>query len=230
MIWSNSYLEQLNNDAGNQITTDLNCIYNRVCFTITSGTSVYTLPSNLRSLLRITWRGYKLEPVNWEQFVALTPGTVFLDGTNKLETTISRPFWYTIHPTNLFDIRFFPTPNESFTNSGDPFSPDNGPKCILSFYQKIDTSILRLTLPNYIDRRTRKAYVLWQAFASEGKGQDLRAAEYYRSKYFFLIERFRMINQGCYVSKRYSLGQSGLTHGSGRWPRPILPPNFERVY
>jgi len=230
MIWSSDYLAQLNIDAGKQISTDLNSIYNRSMLAITEGLSVYRLPNALRSLMRITYRGYKLEPMNWEQFTLLTPSTVFLNETYRIENSNSRPFWYTIHPTNLFDIRLYPAPNETFTADGDPFSPGvNDSKCIISYYQIIEPSSEITSLPVYIDRRIRKAYVLWQAFSAEGKGQNLRASEYYRNKYFFLIERFKMINQGCYVSKKYTLGNDNIPQ-TGRYPRPMLPSNFERRY
>lgn len=228
MIWSTDYLAQLDIDAGNQISTDLNCIYNRKCFAVQTGKSVYTLPEKLRSLLRITWRGYKLEPINWEDFTLLSPTSVYLDNTNKIEVSNSRPYYYTIHPTNLFDIRFFPTPNETFTAIGDAFSPDRGPKCIISYYQLIDTSAAITSLPAYINRRTRKAYVLWQAFIAEGPGQNLRAGEYYRAKYQYLISRFRAINSGCYISKKYVLGDAISTLENYRYPRPVLPSNFPR--
>jgi hypothetical protein len=78
-------------------------------------------------------------------------------------------------------------------------------------------------------RRTVKAYVLWKAFAAEGKGQDLQASAYYQSKYNFLIGVFRTINAGCFVSKHYSLGDSLLDPQNYRYPKPMLGPNFERV-
>lgn len=228
-IWTTDYLASLNVEAGDQISTDINCIYNRSMLATTQGLSTYTLPAMLRSLLKVTWRGLKVDPVNWEQFTSLTPNAVFLDLINRIEAPEGRPYWYTINPTNLFDIRFYPTPNESFTDTGDPFSPDNGPKCIVSYYQKIDTLYPTTVLPFYVDRRLRKVYVLWQAFLAEGKGQDLKAAEYYRNRYNFLIERFRAINEGCYISKRYSLGESE-DHYSYRRPRPTLPTNYERRF
>jgi len=227
MIWDSSYLADLNEAAGQQISTDLNCIYNRSFLEIESGTSVYQLPCLLRSLLKITYRGNKIWPINWDQFVALSPNSVFLDAITNIETTISKPRFYTQHPTNILDVRFYPTPSDDFTTSGDPFSPlVNEEKCIVSYYQQIDTTDNRLTLPTYIDRRTRKAYVLWQAFMQEGRGQDLKASEYYHMKYEYLINKFRQINSGCYVSKRYSLGESGIDNY--RLPKPVLPSNYER--
>lgn len=231
LIWSNSFLDQLKEDAGNQISTDINCIFNRSCFATTSGLSVYTLPQNLRQLLRITWRGLRVDPLNWDEFVSLTPNTAFATEADSVEVSISRPRFYTTHPTNLYDIRFYPTPNETFTGIGDAFSPDNGPKCILAYYQKVDDSSELTSLPAYIDRRTRKAYVLWKAFMAEGAGQNLRASVYYRNKYYYLISQFRRINDGCYLSRRPSLqpDYSALTGGQYRMPKPTLGPNFERT-
>jgi hypothetical protein len=98
-------------------------------------------------------------------------------------------------------------------------------------WRNIDSTFTDPTslLPNYIDRRTRKAYVLWKAFASEGKGQNARASKYYEQLYNFLIEQFIKINQGAYVGKRYAIEDGLLTIDGFRYPRPILPSQFERV-
>ncbi len=88
---------------------------------------------------------------------------------------------------------------------------------------------LTLTLPPYIDRRTRKAWILWKAFSAEGKGQNSAAASYYMAKYQFLISQFRAINEGCFVSKKYAIDDGTLSINNFRYPRPLMPPNFERV-
>lgn len=238
-IWTNAQLSQWAADAIGQINIDVNCIYVRECIAITLGVSVYTLPPYVRSVRRVTWRGWSLEAVNWSDLILLTPGTAFLDyppnSAANLETSVSRPQWYAMHPTNSYDIRLYPTPPESFTTSGepDPYAPTpNSPSCIVDFWRMPDetNSTPALSIPPYILRRTQKAYVAWQAFGAEGVGQDLRASKYYESKYRFLIEQFRAINQGCFISKRYAVDDSAYLDSSNiRYPRPLLPPNFENV-
>ena len=227
MIWSDSFLNQLAEDAESQINYDVQCIFYRFFLPTTVGLSVYTLPSFVRSLLRITWRGKSLDPVSWEELQLLTPATVFVNSQVKIESVISKPLQYALHPTNPYDIRIFPTPNESLGTVGDPYSPTpNEPFCTVTCFRSTDSNNL---LPTYIDRRTRKAFVLWKAFEAEGKGQNKLAAKYYKQKYQFLIERFRSINESCFVAKRYSLDDGMLTIDGFRYPRPIHSTNFERT-
>lgn len=226
-IWTTNYLEQLAGDAEQQINQEGNFIYKRFCMATVAAQSLYTLPSFVRGVIRITWRGRKLDPVTWEELQQLTPATAAPYTDNQLR---GRPLYYAMHPTNPYDIRFMPTPNESFDGSGDPFSPvTDGSTCIVSCWRNIDSTFTDPTalLPNYIDRRTRKAYVAWKAFESEGRGQDLQASMYYSQKFSFLIEQFKLINTGCYISKRYSLGDGRIEIDNFRYPRPMLPARFE---
>ena len=228
-IWSDEVLEMFAEDAEAAIVQDTSCLYHRFMLTITAGTSVYTLPDKVRSIERITWRGRKVFPMNWEDLQTITPGTVVVSPSTRIETSESRPMWYALHPTNVHYIRFYPTPDESFTNTGDPFSPDTEAKCIISCMRNVDTSDSTASLPSYIDRRTRKSFILWKAFEKEGNGQNLKGAQFYMGKYKFLIEQFKKINQGTFISKRYSLDDGSLSDISSKYPRPTLGPNFERV-
>jgi hypothetical protein len=235
MIWTNAQLVGWTEDAIQAIGTDVNCIWARECIATTAGVSVVSLPIYVRTLRRVTWRGKTLSPVSWEELQLLNPATVFLEpgNANNVEGSSSRPQFYGMYPTNPYDIRLYPTPNESFLTSGepDPYSPvPNSPSCIIEYWRTPDATEVEPTvsLPSYIMRRTVKAYVLWRAFAAEGKGQDFQASDYYQKKYQFLINQFRAINEGCFVSKRYSLGDD-LSELNWRQPRPSLGPNFERT-
>ncbi len=228
-IWTDAFLNQLATDAENKIVADVPCLFHRFCLVTTAGQSVYTLPPYVKGVRRVTWRGRKVEPLNWEQFVLLTPATVVVNNATRIESSNSRPQWYTRHPTNVQDLRFFPSPDESFDGTGDPMSPDVGPTCIISCWRFVDISNPLASLPFYIDQRTRKAYILWKAFEQEGVGQDTRAAMYYKELYSFLIGQFKLINDGAFVSKKYSLGDNMFGLENYRYPKPILPPRFERI-
>lgn len=237
-IFATNFLQQLSIDAEQQINKDVQAIFQCFFLQTTAGQSVYTLPSFARSILRITWRGYGLDAENWEELQLLTPATVFVapGSSQNVETSQSRPLYYAMHPTNPYDIRLYPTPNESFPSNPfglNPYAPQpNWPVCCITCYRDIDSTFNDPTalLPEYIDRRTRKAYVLWKAFAAEGPGQNLTASQFYKSKYEFLIEQFTKINQGAFLGKIYGLDDRGLLNSDGfRYPRPTLNPNFERT-
>ncbi len=235
-IWSNAQISQWAQDAIGQIAIEINCIWQREAIVVTQGVSVVTLPSYVRTLRRVTWRGRTLDAVNWEEMTMLTPATVFLaaGSSANVESSQSRPLYYSFSPTNPYDIRFYPTPSESFTAAGEPnvYAPQvNSPSCIIDFYREPDITNSNpiISIPKYILRRTQKAYVLWKAFSSEGRGQDLKAASYMHMKWLFLIEQFRAINEGCFVGKKYSIDDGMLAIDGFRYPRPILPANFENV-
>jgi len=227
-IWTDEQLVAWEEDAIGQIAVDVNCIFVRECIPIQRGQSVYTLPPYVRTLRRVTWRGKTLDAESWEELTLLTPATV----GGFIETSLSRPLYYAMHPTNPWDIRVYPTPGETFTIAGEPnpYSPQfNSPSCIIDFYREPDitNSQPAISLPKYALRRISKAYVCWKAFAAEGLGQNLNASKFYQLKYNFLIEKFRAINEGCFVAKKYSVGDGSLSNDTYRYPRPILPTNFE---
>jgi hypothetical protein len=240
MIWADEFLQQLSTDAELDIAQRIpSLIYYRFCLAITAGISVYTLPPFLRTVSRVSWLGRKLDPVNWDELTYLTPATAVLNDNqpDTIPTVIGRPLYYAKHPTNPYDIRLYPTPNLTLSATAqDPYSPlpetaTTQQACIVSCWRDTDSTFSDPTalLPNYIDRRTRKAYILWKAFQAEGKGQNMRASEYYRKLYEFLIDKFVHINQGAYVSKRYAIEDGLITIDGFRYPRPILPSQFERV-
>lgn len=173
-----------------------------------------------------------------------------------VEVSQSKPLYYALHPTNLLSdipstslgaiaIRLYPCPNLSLSSSAEnPYAGVyNGQSCVIGYWRNVDTSggsipvsphppssSLSLgLLPSYVARRTQKAYVCWKAFEAEGPGQNATAAKYYQAKFEFLVERFKAINEGCYVSKRYEVDAGMLTIDKFRYPKPILPSNFERV-
>lgn len=231
MIWTESFLNTLAADAIGQIAIDVNCIFARECMATVAGTSVYTLPAYVRTLRRVIWRGRGLDAVNWEELTLLSPVTV----GGFIETSQSRPLYYAMHPSNLYDIRLYPTPVESFTTVGETnvYAPQaNTPSCIIEYWREPDTTetVPAISLPPYIARRTKKAYIAWKAFSTEGKGQNLKAASYYQMKYNFLIEQFRMINEGTFVSKKYNIEDGMLGIDNFKYPKPFLNANFERVF
>lgn len=235
-IWSDDFLNQLGVDAEQDINKRIQCIFEKCYLQTTVGLSTYTLPSYIRSLRRVTWLAKMLDPVSWEELTQLTPATAALQGTFASfseETVPSRPLYYAMHPTNPYTIRLYPSPDLALgTTGGNPYSTlPNEQFCALSYWREVDSTLSNplQMLPEYVDRRTRKAYVLWKAYEAEGKGQNLKASQYYKKKYDFLTERFNQINNGCFVGKKYTLGEGELEVNNFRYPRPTLNPNFERV-
>lgn len=223
-IWSDAYIAQLTEDANKRIVQEVNCLYHRFMFATTAQTAIYTLPSKVRGVLRITVKGVPLDPVGWSDFQAIQFSSPTGAGVN-----LGTPRIYALNYSNILAIGFYPTPDTSFVAAGDPYSPDSSEKCIISCWRNIDITDAASRLPDYIARRTQKAYVLWKAFGKEGRGQNLAAASYYEKKFFFLIDKFRKINEGAFVGKIYELGGSS-TRALARPLAPRLPSNYSAVY
>lgn len=229
-IWSDTYLNQVLTDAAHDIVSQVNCLFHRFYLETTSGTPVYTLPDKVKGIKRITWRGKELTPLSWMELEALAPGNAFISVGVNTDGTASVPQFYALHPTNILDIKFYPTPNESLSSTGgDPFSPTpNEERCTISCWRAIDDSIPEATLPGYVNRRTRKAFALWRAYGKEGIGQNSKASMYYQKRYKLLIDLFRKINGGTFACIRYAFDE-GLPPMGRRPAKPVLPPNFEQV-
>ena len=239
-IWTDQFLNQLSLDAEAEICKRVNCLFHRFCLAVTKGVSVYTLDDSIRGILSIAWRGRRLDAVSFEEMQYLTPATAIVsEGAGPtfpslgVETSVSRPLYYVLHPTNIHDIRLYPCPDETFSASAEnPYSPAaNAASCIVGCWRNIDSSQIDPTamLPTYIARRSQKTYVLWKAFEKDGPGQNLSAAKYYENKFDFLVDRFKAINSGAFLSKRYAVDAGLLTIDQWRYPRPILPSQFEAV-
>ena len=108
MIWSDSLLNQWQQDAKDYILNQVQCLFYKFYLPVQSGVSVYTLPAEVKSIKRVTWLGRKLEPLSWDELTIITPATVVVNSQTKIETSSSRPQWYALHPTNIKDIRLYP--------------------------------------------------------------------------------------------------------------------------
>lgn len=224
MIWQDSFLNRLAEDGAQDLVNRVPCLFHRFAIQISSGVSVYTLPVKSSRIRRITWLGRKLEPITFQELCMIDPNFVFVDQLNKVDIPQGTPQYYVLHPTNINDIRFYPCPNIDVAVDGkDVYGEGADTNVIVSCFRNIDGTDPKAQLPDYIYRRAIKSYVLWKAFLSEGKGQDLKAANYYKSKYEYYVNHFSDINSDIFVSKKYS-----LVAGEYRPARPVLPPNYGR--
>lgn len=226
-IWDDTYLTRLLDDAEDYIVSTVPCIFDRVSIAITAGQSVYTLPSYITQLIRVTWKGKKLYPLAFSEFCAANPASAVVNETTKIESPNSTPLYYVKHPTNFYDIRFWPTPSENLTaGTANLFGSAISSYLIISCYRTQSKDQEYLHLPLIIIRRIKKAYLLSKAFAKEGKGQDMQAAQYYGRKLELLMESFKTINSNVFLGKVYELGDMFNDNTFGTPARPILPPEY----
>lgn len=225
-IWSEELLDQYVEDARKDIVNRVNCLFHRFYLATTAGTAVYNLATKVKTVTGVQWRGDYLDEISWIEMEQLS----FKDDGLQSIYSQSVPKYYSIHPSNSRAIYLYPTPSESLlATGGDPYSPvKDESRCTISCWAYRDDSVTELVLPDYVERRTIKAHVLSKAFLKDGKGQSLKASDFYNTKYEFLIDLFQRINVGVFLSKRYTLEPAENRVG-GRPAGPSLPANFPRV-
>ena len=233
VIWDESYLLGKLEEAERDAVGKVDYLFYRTTISVTQGWSTVTLPSYVRKIARITWKGYKIWPVSWREMRDLNPSVAVVSDEERYETTQGKPLYYCLHPNNYRKIQFFPAPNESIAadplGTADIMGTAIPNYVIVSCYRAPSTSNPSLQLPPYIARRTKKAYALREAFLIEGKGQNIKASDYYSQKYDWEIENFKKINNGVFVARRPQLSDKlGGSGAGGRPARPVLPVNFAR--
>lgn len=233
-IWTDGQIEQWQKDALNQIAIEVNCVWAREIFPIKSHYSTYRLPNYVRTLELVTYRGKDLQELSWSDYQILAANSIFNAPNSNLNIeTYSIPQFYVLHPTNTWEILFYPTPSEDLSGAGiDPYSPSREELAVvIQFWRTPDLNEVnpKFSLPAYIERRLVKAYVMWRAFSAEGKGQDLGASAYYKAKFDWLIAQFRIFNQTPFISTRPNLQPANINPDSFRPAKPSLGSNFERT-
>ncbi len=231
IIWTDAYLQILLNEAEKRIASDLDLHFTKIALTIVSSTSTYVLSPVIKKVMYITWKGKKLEPLDFNEANDLAFKSAVVSNSLKEEYSSGEPRFYTKHPNNMSVIRLIPTPNESITPTGTENLYDAtvlDDHCVISCYRYGDpTFASEFALPDYLGRRYKKHYALYRAFLKEGKGQNLVASAYHKKKFLAQLETLKLINANTYVSKRSGLQAvdpfSQFNRGLGV---PQLPTNY----
>lgn len=214
-LWTAEQLARFEAQAEESFCNETKCLIERVCLSIVSGTSLYTLPDEVIDIRRVTYRGIRIYPMSHRN------SRKYFDGLNPSGT----PYNYIFDNLGSLVIKLFPTPIESITSIATGlYSPSVvQARCIVEYYRSPDG--IRFKLPTYFRRRFLKAFVLKQAFLAEGKGQNLKAAKYWSAKWTYLKEEYTScIYDLCNTPRRLVASQMDndlikkLTV-----PRPVLP-------
>ena len=219
MLWTSSYLARITLEAEVEIAKELECIIDRYSLATEMDLSEYQLPDYVNNIRRVFWKGERLDPISgssmgfWnpsiEDFgegvfdiisfenpsfdissVNVQPSSGNIAGGGK-----PRQYFYSRFGENV--IKFSPSSNESIlTYSSGLYSDNIANAVIIEFYRMPDG--VDWKIPEYIRRRTIKAYVLWKAFQREGDGQNIKAANYWFNRYQQLMVRNKYIINNVY--------------------------------
>lgn len=215
MIWTDEYLSQLIEDGERDIAARVSAIFTRFSINVSAGVRGITLPVSTMGIIQVTWQGKRVYPLYQSEMIELSA---------TYRTEQGEPKFYLISNEGLLNLKFFPVPNVSIAADDSAiYGSGIRDRVIVTAYRWPETQQATYHVPDYIARRTVKAFVLWRAFQREGKGQNLKAAQYYKNKYEILIREYRQVKESLTDAKvilddRYRLGRKP--------PAPRLAPNF----
>lgn len=164
---------------------------------------IITMPEDCFQVLEILWKGWPLEDLkqhkaqNWRAYGSFGVPTHFeyVDIDYKA-------------------IRLFPTPTAPLP-SGDE---DTGVLscCIISYQVYNGTAN---PLPAYFERRYLKLAVMEQAYAAEGKFQNLKSANYFKKRRRERMELYTRLVQKLHNQPRQLVINSGISAERGFYDR-----------
>lgn len=217
-IWSDSYLQRLANDAELDIVLKrIINVWARKSYATVAETATITLASDVLDITAVTWKGKPLSPLSTIELEAMDQ--------NYRASIHSEPQFYTRQMDGGYVLRLYPCPNESLSIDDTDLYTGAGirRRLIVSYWRRPDNASNYFELPDYIARRLIKVGVLQEAFAAEGKGQNLQAAEYYKNKKDVMYSLVQKIAQKRQRAKKRQIGPSGRF---GRPKRVGLHPDF----
>src|ERR1035441_806887 len=106
---SSATVSRLSGEGENNFAVEYPCILKRISLTVNSGDQLVTLPDDVVSIRRVTWLGYKLDPLPQRNF-----REVFQNATQT-----GRPFWYVFNNVGQNLIQLFPAANQSVSTTAN---------------------------------------------------------------------------------------------------------------
>jgi hypothetical protein len=210
-IWDATTITRYSQEGENTFADDYPCILTRLSLTISATVSTYTLPDNVRSIRRISWQGWKLDPLGQRNM-----REVFQYASQQ-----GKPYWYIFNNIGQNNIQFFPIPNASITPSGlNLYSTAIPTDVIVEYFMQPD--FVTNYIPQYFRQRLLKSYVLKRCFSQEGPGQNLKNSQYWGQRWQMLTEKYGTLLDSIHNKSR-KLCLNGITSSQFFPGQPILP-------
>ena len=168
-------------EAEEEITQQVDFLYDRYEIPTVSGTAAYVLPDDCKSIRRITWLGSELSPLPRRQ-----QNDIF-----QSANMLGKPFWYVYDNVGQQTIRLFPVPNQTLATGTDPWFADI-PNCCIVEYSKIATGTAPWIIPPFLRPQLLKKYVGQRMYQIEGPSQSLVTAQYYAKSWDQAKTDFRL--------------------------------------
>lgn len=242
MIWSDNFINNLALQAEEVISDEIPLLVERMSLPVVIGYPFLVMPDYVTGIRRVTWKGYKVWPLDKEEYKQTTPqlrnstsangafdGGGFSFGFYINYTTYipqSKPKFYIFGQQERQTLMLYPAPNETLAAAGGNLKDATviSTCLIIEYTRTADSTHL---IPDWIRRVIIRDYVLKEAFAAEGIGQNLKASNFYNKHYQMMLEVLRQVNSGVFVASQNYLdeGSNGFFQ-SNRIARPQLPAKY----
>lgn len=210
-LWDSNTIIRFSQNGENYFAEEYPCILTRMSLPVTQNVSTYSLPDSVRSIRRITWQGWKLDPLGQRNM-----REVF-----QYATQVSKPYWYVFNNIGANKIQFFPIPNQTINPSGkNLYSDAITTDVIIEYYTLPD--FVTYTIPQYFRRRVLKPYVVALCMGIEGQGQNLKNRDYFLQKWEFLKVKYGVFLDEIHNKSR-KLCLNGITSSQFFPATPVLP-------
>ena len=210
-LWSGQQIIRFSQEGENEFAEDYPCILTRLSLPVIKNQSTYELPDSIRSIRRITWQGFKLDPLGQRNM-----REVF-----SYASQVGKPYWYVFNNIGANKVQFFPIPDANINPSGLNLYSDAIPTDVIIEYF-ILPDYAQYTIPNYFRRRLLKTYVLKFCFAIEGPGQNLKNRDYFANRWEFLKAKYGIFLDEIHNKSR-KLCLNGITSSQFFPATPVLP-------
>ena len=208
--FNSSDLNRFFNQGENEISGEKPFLFDRLEIATQSGTSTYTLPDYVTSIRRVTFLGWKLDPLPERNF-----REVF-----QSNPSFGQPFWYIYNNIGANKIQLFPTPNQTLVPGVDPWATDIPTQCIVEFARATDNNNFIIPLP--LRRQLLKNYVAYRCYQVDGAGRNNKLTKYYKEKWAFWKQQFVELLDDLYNSPRKYIVSEIVSNNT--FPgEPVLP-------
>ncbi len=170
-LFQSSDLARFFNEGENQVAFEKHFLVDRLSIATVADQQIYTIPDYILSIRRITYLGWKLDPLPQRNL-----REVFQSATQQ-----GFPFWYVFNQIGQNQIKLFPAPDSNLPVVTNVWSTDIPNGFILEYFRATDN--VNFTIIQSIRRQMLKLYAASRAYAIDGPGQNLKLVQYYQQRW-----------------------------------------------
>lgn len=187
-LFDESYLNRLIDKAERELSIRTGIIFDRFSLPVTLGQGILDLPTGVIGIVQVTWKGEEVIPQDFLEFDGnyLKPQALM---------TSSKPKMYIRVMNGYAKIQLVPKPNETLVGGTDTFAALASltlikTRLVISAIRSANPASETLRMPTYLFRNCMKYKALAEAYAKEGKTQNLVASEYFLDKFTFFLMHY----------------------------------------